>query len=204
MKLETRYSAGLAILYKGQILLGRTAGRKGQRSWGIPKGGIESGESHLQAAIRETEEELGIKVNKNLISQSEYTFTLTSRKYKYNKVVYYYIVDVKDLKQLGLSELEVPKSQLDTKEISEARFFNLLDAKQHVMISQTSVIDSMASRGLLESKTISGKDIESNQEINQTQEGVGEDPRLVRIRQYKGKIKDFESYWNDRINSANN
>jgi len=204
MELQTRYSAGLAILYKGQILLGRTAGRKDKRAWGIPKGGIESGESHLEAAIRETEEELGIKVKRGLINSAEYTFTVTSRKYKYNKVVYYYIVEIEDLKQIGLKGLEVPKSQLDTKEISEARFFNLLDAKQNVMVSQTSVIDAMASKGLLESKTIGGLNIESNSEVNPIQQGEGEDPRLASIRQYKGKIKDFENYWNDRINSANN
>ena len=34
---------------------------------------------------------------------------------------------------------------------------------------------------------------------NPTQEGVNEDPRLVKIRQFKGNIKDLESYWNDRI-----
>ena len=82
MELETRYSAGLVILYKGQILLGRTAGRKSERAWGIPKGGIEEGESTIDAAIRETREELGINVNKKLIKPTQYTFAVTSKKYR--------------------------------------------------------------------------------------------------------------------------
>lgn len=190
MELETRYSAGLVILYKGQILLGRTAGRKSERAWGIPKGGIEEGESTIDAAIRETREELGINVNKKLIKPTQYTFAVTSKKYRYNKVVYYYIVEIKDLKQIGLKELIVPKKQLDTSEISESKFFNLLEAKQKVMISQTPVIDNMASKGLLESNNI--------------QQGVGEDDRLLKIRQFKGTIKDYKTYWDDRSNETRN
>lgn len=201
--LETRYSAGLAIIYKGQILLGSSAGRKDKRSYGIPKGGIEQGETHLEAAIRETSEELGIKVDKNLINKNEFTFTLTSKKYKYNKVVYYFIVEIDDLSKIGLKDLKVPKNQLQIKEISKAKFFNFKEAKERLMISQISILDNLMSKGLLESKTIAGLDVESNQEENPTQD-VDEDDRLNRIRRYKGKIKDFESYWNDRINSNNN
>ena len=100
--LETRYSAGLVIIFDGKILLGQSSGRKPNTGYGISKGGIEKGESNLKAAIRETKEEFGIKVPKGLIDKQEYTFTLTSRKYKYNKVIYYYIVEIDDLSQIGL------------------------------------------------------------------------------------------------------
>lgn len=50
-----------------------------------------------------------------------------------------------------------------------------------------------------ESKTIGGKEIESNQEPNPAQQGQTEDDRLHTIRRFKGKIKDFKSYWDDRI-----
>ena len=53
-------------------------------------------------------------------------------------------------------------------------------------------------------KTIGGKDIKPNQEINATQEGVVEDPRLNKIRRFKGTIKDYKSYWDDRISKGNN
>lgn len=200
--LETRYSAGLAIIYKGQILLGRTSGRKDKRAFGIPKGGIEKGESKLDAAIRETREELGIKVKRDLINTQERTFTVTSKRFKYNKVVYYFIVEIDDLSQIGLKGLKVPKSQLDTKEINKARFFGFQEAKEKLMISQMSMLDNLMSGGLLESKTIGGKEVEPNQELNPTQD-VEEDDRLNKIRRYKGKIKDFKSYWDDRSAKGN-
>jgi 8-oxo-dGTP pyrophosphatase MutT (NUDIX family) len=64
--LNVRRSAGLAIIYKNMVLLAKSAGRKDQRSWGIPKGGIEKGEDKITAAIRETYEELGIRVKRNM------------------------------------------------------------------------------------------------------------------------------------------
>ena len=149
--METKYSAGLAIIYDNKILLGHTTGRGWYASYGIPKGGIELGESKLEAAIRETYEEVGIKVPLSLIDKTEHTFALTSNKHKYSKVVYYYIVKVKDLTEIGLSDLRVPKNQLQVEEIDWAGFLDYTEAKKRVMKSQASVIDNLLSKGLLES-----------------------------------------------------
>lgn len=48
-------------------------------------------------------------------------------------------------------------------------------------------------------KTIGNRKVEPNQEPNPAQQGNNEDDRLHTIRRFKGKIKDYESYWNDRI-----
>lgn len=53
------------------------------------------------------------------------------------------------------------------------------------------------------SKTIGGENVEPNQEPNKAQQGKGEDNRLHTIRRFKGKLKDYESYWNDRISGNN-
>jgi 8-oxo-dGTP pyrophosphatase MutT (NUDIX family) len=203
MELQTRYSAGLAIIYQGKLLLGKTAGRTNKKSYGIPKGGIDEGENKIDAAIRETQEELGIKVSKNLIGKDEFTFVVTSRKYKYNKVVYYYVVNIDNLKQLGLKSEKIPTGQFDTKEISAAEFFNYTDAKNVVMISQNNVVDVLMNKGLLESKTAGNNDVKPNIELNEVQPGIGEDPRLLKIRQFKATIKDYKSYWDDRIKGSN-
>lgn len=195
--MKIRLSAGLAIIYKDMILLAKTAGRSDKKSWGIPKGGIEDGESKVDAAIRETEEELGIKVPKSLIDRTEHEIFVNARKWGYVKNIYYYIVKIDDLSQIGLKDLKVPKRQLDTKEISHARFMNYAEALECVMISQDGVIRKHLTAN--ESKTIGGQQIESNQEPNPAQQGTGEDDRLHTIRRFKAKIKDFESYWNDRI-----
>lgn len=147
--LETRYSAGLAIVYNGMILLGHSAGRKSNSGYGISKGGIEDGESNLKAAIRETKEEFGISVPLSLVDKNEYTFVVTAPKYKYNKVVYYYIVKVDDLSQIGLKDTVVPKRQLQKEEIDDARFFSLSSASKVIMLSQNPVLLNLTNQGLL-------------------------------------------------------
>lgn len=151
----TKKSAGLAIIYKGMILLGHTTGRGWWGSYGIPKGGIEDGEDKLSAAIRETYEEVGIKVPLSLIDTTEYTFTLTSREHKFNKIVSYYIVKIDDLSQIGLKDIKVPKSQLQVEEIDWAGFLPYKEAIKRVMKSQVNLITNLMGKGLLESNLLS-------------------------------------------------
>ena len=51
-----------------------------------------------------------------------------------------------------------------------------------------------------ESKTIGLEETEPNNEINPVEPGTGEDERLVKIRQFKGKVSDMATYWEDRVN----
>jgi hypothetical protein len=71
------------------------------------------------------------------------------------------------------------------------------------MYTQSEVINKMLGKGLIESKTIAGKTVESNQELNEVQPGIDEDHRLLKIRQFKATIKDYKSYWDDRIKGNN-
>ena len=148
--MKTKTSAGLAIIYDNKVLLAHTTNRGWYGSYGIPKGGIEDGESKLDAAIRETQEEVGIKVPRKLIDTTEHTFTLTTRKYKYTKIVYYYIVKIDDLSQIGLKDLRIPKKQLQVEEVDWAGFIDYREAMKRVMKSQLPVINNLVGKGLLE------------------------------------------------------
>tara|TARA_S200002703_G_scaffold104798_1_gene90924 strand:+ start:286 stop:771 length:486 start_codon:yes stop_codon:yes gene_type:complete len=148
--MKTKTSAGLAIIYDNKVLLAHTTNRGWYGSYGIPKGGIEDGESKLDAAIRETQEEVGIKVPMKLIDTTEHTFTLTTRKYKYTKIVYYYIVKIDDLSQIGLKDLRIPKKQLQVEEVDWAGFIDYREAMKRVMKSQLPVINNLVGKGLLE------------------------------------------------------
>jgi predicted NUDIX family NTP pyrophosphohydrolase len=150
-----RTSAGLAIVYQGMVLLAHTAGRKWQGSYGIPKGGVEEGESLIEAAMRETLEEVGINVPKRLIDTTHRTYVLTSKKYKQVKTVHWFIVKIDDLSSIGLSGLVVPKRQLQLDEVDWAGFITLDEAKKRVMQSQATVIDNLTGLGLLESRVMS-------------------------------------------------
>ena len=149
MELKKQYSAGLAIIYNKKVLLLHTQGRSLMHSYGIPKGGIEEGESNLEAAIRETYEESGIKVPEELINKNEYTFVVTSRNYKYNKVVTYFIVDVKNLSQIGLKDTNIPKNQLQLEEVDVAGFFDYKESMDRIMRSQAPVITTLINKGLI-------------------------------------------------------
>lgn len=150
----TKQSAGLAIIYNGLILLGHTTGRGWYGSYGIPKGGIEDGEDKMSAAIRETMEEVGVKVSRNLIDPTEHTFVVTSREHKINKTVYYYIVKIDSLSQIGLKELKIPKSQLQVEEIDWAGFLTYSEASKRIMKSQATLLNNLRSKGLLESNLL--------------------------------------------------
>lgn len=142
-------SAGIAIVWQGQVLLVHTTGRKFTTGYGIPKGGIDKGETELQAAIRETYEEVGIKVPKKLIDRTPYTFVVTSRKHKYNKIVTYFIAEIDSLEQIGLNGPKVPKSQLQIKEVDDARFLDRNSASKVIMKSQVDLINTLVNKGLL-------------------------------------------------------
>jgi 8-oxo-dGTP pyrophosphatase MutT (NUDIX family) len=150
----TKQSAGLVIIYNGLILLGHTTGRGWYGSYGIPKGGIEDREDKMSAAIRETFEEVGIKVPRNLIDPNEHTFVVTSRQDKFNKTVYYYIVKIDNLSQIGLKELKIPKSQLQVEEIDWAGFLSYSEASKRIMKSQATLLNNLRSKGLLESNLL--------------------------------------------------
>jgi 8-oxo-dGTP pyrophosphatase MutT (NUDIX family) len=70
---------------KGEILMVRIS--YSHKKWTFPGGGVEKNESFKQAAIRELEEEVGIKTE-NLIEMGEY---LSDSNYKKNIVRCFYI-----------------------------------------------------------------------------------------------------------------
>ncbi len=149
MKLKQKYSAGLAIVWNRKVLLLHTTGRGMSSSYGIPKGGIDGKESTLDAALRETEEECGIVIPSKLVDKNENTFVVTSRKYKYNKVVTYFIVEVNDLRDIGLKSPDISKSQLQLEEVDIAGFYDYRDAMKLIMKSQAPVITTLLSKGLI-------------------------------------------------------
>ena len=125
-------SSGLAIVFNGTVLLAHTTGRNFKTGYGIPKGGIEVGETNIDAAIREVEEEIGVKVSKNMITSNSYQFIVDSKWGK--KIVHYFIVEIKDLSDIGLKEPKIPKSRLQLEEINDARFLDLRSAQMELCI----------------------------------------------------------------------
>ena len=88
-----KISAGLAVIYNNKILLVHPTNAPWTGSYGIPKGEIEEGENLIDAAIRETAEEIGIYFSKEDLLQTN----ANEIEYKSNsghvyKKVYYFLI----------------------------------------------------------------------------------------------------------------
>ena len=87
----TKFVASALIKNQDKMLLVR---RTDYDVWEIPGGGIEFGESPEQAALREVEEETGLKVDiKNIIDSVSVTFDSSKDKTKRHIVVIAYECD---------------------------------------------------------------------------------------------------------------
>ena len=120
-------SAGLAIIQKESILLGHPKGQKWYGTYSIPKGHVEEGEDLLEAAIRETREEIGITVDlEDIISKEPEFIDYIDKGGNLYKRVYYFLVNPKTpIKQ---SAIRPDKSEIDwagfiLKDAAQARIF---------------------------------------------------------------------------------
>ncbi len=134
-------SAGLLIIFGNKVLLAKPS--KGTKNmWGIPKGKVEDGEQLIEAAIRETKEEIGIDIPLNKIIKDAYTISYRNKKTRkqYKKVIYY-VCEVSELSELGLETEKIPKGQLQPREISKARFFTVEEAEDKIFWRQKEILN---------------------------------------------------------------
>ena len=149
MGLKTVHSAGLAIIYDKKILLLRAAERKFGKSYGIPKGKLEEGETNLEAAIRETREECGVSVPISMVGTKKHHYSFISQQHKFKKIVTYFIVKVDDLSQIGLDSIIIPKGQLQIEEVQYGMFFDYEECLEVTSKSQLNVIYNIHSKSLI-------------------------------------------------------
>jgi 8-oxo-dGTP pyrophosphatase MutT (NUDIX family) len=102
-----------------EVCLIRPNGR-GHRVWGLPKGGIEEGETPAQAAVREVAEETGITaIVDQELGSIDYAFYSRESGGRIHKTVHYFL-----MRAVGGDT-----SQHDD-EVREARWMRLRDALQ--------------------------------------------------------------------------
>jgi ADP-ribose pyrophosphatase YjhB (NUDIX family) len=119
-------SAGLVIIYDNKILLVHPTGQKWYETYSIPKGHVEEDEDYLDAAIRETTEEIGIRILTNQIDFSEDKYIeYKDKNGETYKRVYYYLVYLTE-------ELDIDKSKLQKKEVDWAGFLTKEEAEKRI------------------------------------------------------------------------
>jgi 8-oxo-dGTP pyrophosphatase MutT (NUDIX family) len=126
-------SAGIVVVWQDKVLLVHPTQGTKTGSWGIPKGKIEEGELIYKAALREFQEETGIVFNNLILNKLEgpyeidYTRPQNSLIYK---KIYYWILRISDLSELGIWGNSLPHSVLQKEEIDKACFVKREKAKE--------------------------------------------------------------------------
>ncbi len=138
-------AAGIAIVYDGKILLVHPA----NGSWvkpimGIPKGGIEPGEDILEAALRELNEETGISLSADKLDLDIQTVHVFDKNGNPKHALHYFVCKIKDLSEIGLDSLAVPKTQLQKEEVDWAGFVNIKEAYGKVSKAQLIILDRLS------------------------------------------------------------
>ena len=119
-----KISAGTCIKYKNKLLFCHPTSSAWFGTYSPAKGGVDSDESLMDAAIRETKEEIGIEITKTMISNSEKPIEITykNKGKAIHKKVFLFIVNIISLSEIGLTGEVVPKGQLQKEEVDWAGF----------------------------------------------------------------------------------
>jgi 8-oxo-dGTP pyrophosphatase MutT (NUDIX family) len=135
-------SVGFVILWNNKVLLTHPR-KQGYDTWGIAKGKIEANETFLECAIRETKEEIGIVINKNILPENiEWkTIIYKNLKNKAYKKLHYTIIKIDNLSDIGMINEIVDFNKLDTCEIDEAKFMTIEEADKKIFWRQREFLD---------------------------------------------------------------
>lgn len=152
---RSRVSAGI-VLYRRkddelEVFLAHPGGpffkNKDAGHWTIPKGEIDPGEDLLGAALRELEEEVGIKVS----PQARF-LALGSIQQKGGKIVHAWgveagaAIDIPQPIKSNLFKMEWPPGSgrmQEFPEVDRARFFPLAEARQKLKPTQVPLLDRL-------------------------------------------------------------
>lgn len=112
-------SAGLVLLDRGRILLCHPTRAPWRGTFTIPKGEIAPGEDPLDAALRETREEIGVDVPRALACPGGVVDYVDRRGRRFKQLVWFRV----DASGLGLPDV-LPREQLQLDEVDWAGFLS--------------------------------------------------------------------------------
>lgn len=127
-------SAGLLIIQDNKILLAHPTKAPWYGTYTIPKGKVEEGESYLQAAMRETKEEIGIVLTEDDEIDDKGIINYVDAKGITYKTVHYFLVRPK-------YKIVLDKNKLDKKEVNWAGFVNKDDAMDRIFWRFSEMLD---------------------------------------------------------------
>ena len=122
-----KISAGIVLIktHPKRILLCHPTNAGWNKTLQFPKGELNGVEKHINAAIRETFEEVGLRIPQSDIHPGG-SINYTNAKGMVYKIVYYYFANVDSM---NLPD-ELPKWQLQAEEVDYAKFFTIQEAEK--------------------------------------------------------------------------
>jgi len=103
--MDREYSAGGVVSKRGKVLLVKVQNLEGKKVWTFPKGHLEEGESALQAALREVEEETGWRCRKlRALLIARYNFSRNGRPVA-KRVRWYWLKPIKKVGEPDADEV---------------------------------------------------------------------------------------------------
>ena len=141
-----KISAGTCIIYNNKILFCHPTSAAWVGTFSPAKGGVDEDETNLEAAIRETKEEIGVDITHNMISNIDKPIEIIylNKKNFTHKIVYLYVVKINSLSEIGLTSEIVPVEQLQISEVDWAGFLNIDEIKEkafHRFLTLTELLE---------------------------------------------------------------
>lgn len=139
---KDRRAAGVAVIWDNKILLIHPTNSSWKKSTcGIPKGKLEPGEDSLEGALRELEEETGIRLDQSQLNPEPYKVDFYNRKNEVDGHLIYFVCEIMDLSEIGLSSDRLPKSQLQLEEVDWGKFVTPEEAYPIISRNQMIILD---------------------------------------------------------------
>lgn len=141
-----KVSAGVAIvLNKEKVLLCHPSNASWGTNYSFPKGGVDIGEGILDAAMRELREETSVIVSKSQIKnpKNPHVIDYINRDGSIYKRIYLFQVDIKSIREVGLTSEVIDKSLLQIEEVDWAGFVDKEEASLRIFWKSKKVLNDL-------------------------------------------------------------